>query len=164
MKYVVYYRVRGGTKVNRDYPEFSVTSYADVQAAWKTHQYQSGRGDRIYLDHETHADYTMAFASAGLVGADETTVRNWLEQRLRDLSNERMRVAQQAAANRIPANAAPQGAPGTMTVDQHGRRGRVPQVPLEVFRATPIDPNKAWDAVRDFCKGGGGNFPRSGGS
>lgn len=157
MKFVVYYRVRGGTVVNRSYPEYPVGT--DVKQQWA-----GENPHRIYLQHEDHAVYTAEFANAGMLGADESTQRQWLAERVKWLN---MQVASANAARQAAMLPGTGGsthaglAPGDMTVDQHGRRGRVPHVPVEVFRTKPYSPDTTMDAVRDFCKGGGGSIPRS---
>lgn len=156
MKYIVYYRVTGGTKVNRDYPDYPTGT--DPKALW---QAANALSNRRYLQHEPHDDYVAAFAN--MVGKDETLQRQWLEARVQDL-NLQVQAAQQAKlANVIPASSSdthPGYKPGDIVRDQFGRSGRVPQVPLETYRTKPIKPDDAMDAVRDFCKGGGGSIPR----
>ena len=156
MKYIVYYRMRSGSNVNRDYPDYGAG--IDPKQQWSLNNVGSGR---IYLQHESHADYTSAFAQAGMVGKSEATQRAWLEQRVNFLNQQAQAAVAAAQANVIGANHVYGGQPGDMTVDQNGRRGRVPNIPLEVFRAKPISPDSAMDAVRDFCKGGGGSIPVS---
>jgi hypothetical protein len=155
MKYVVYYRVPGGTKVNRAYPDYSGS---DVKAEFLADGSYRGK---IYLQHEPHDDYVLDFAP--MVGKDESLQRAWLEQRVHALNSKAQAAAQAKLANVIPAQGNVYGAskPGDIVRDQHGRSGRVPQVPLEVFRNKPINPDTTMDAVRDFCKGGGGTIPRS---
>lgn len=155
MKFIVYYNVVFGGKVNRDYPDYPPT--ADVETLWK----QAHAGvKRTYLVHEPHDEYVTAFAP--MVGKDEDDQREWLKQRVVYLYAQK-RAAQAAQASVIPANVAPVGQkPGDIVRDQHGRSGRVPHVPLEVFRSKPIKPDDAMDAVRDFCKGGGGSIPHGG--
>lgn len=162
MKWTVYYRVRGGMTVNRDYPDYAASVTTDqVKATWQAANIAT---NRVYLQHEPHDEYTQAYAAAGMVGADETTRRNWLANRVADLEAARIRAEQAKAALMIPGTGGATHvgkSPGDMTIDQNGRRGRVPHVPLEVFRTKPISPDTAMDAVRDFCKGGGGTIPRS---
>lgn len=162
MKWTVYYRIRGGTTVNRDYPDYGARIGADqVKAAWQAANVAT---NRVYLQHEPHDEYTQAYAAAGMVGVDETTRRNWLAQRVQHLEQIRIAAEQAKQALLIQGTGGSTHVgknPGDMTIDQNGRRGRVPNVPLEVFRTKPISPDTAMDAVRDFCKGGGGTIPRS---
>lgn len=158
-KMVVYYRVGGGTKVNRSYFDFDNSqNEAQNLLRWKATNPQ-----RIYLEHEPHDEYTAAYAAAGMVGADEDDIRDWLDDRVADLQDRRAAAHAAKQATLIPGTGTGYGGakPGDIVRDQHGRSGRVPHVPLEVFRAKPIDPDTAMDAVRDFCKGGGGTVPRS---
>lgn len=155
IKYIVYYTVRVGGNINRAYPEYPDYLTRDqVRDAWK--QAHVGTG-RIYVDHEPHADYTQAFAAAGMVGADPDDVRDWLQDRVDWLADERAAAQQMKAAKQLSGTGTGYGGakPGDIVRDQHGRSGRVPNVPLEVFRHQPYDPDKTMDAVRDFCKGGG---------
>lgn len=161
IKYIVYYEVRAGGNINRNYPEYPDSlTHEQVRDEWKDDNVGTGR---IYVDHEPHADYTAAFANAGMVGADPDDVRDWLRDRCDWLADERAAAQAQQAARRLPGTGTGYGGakPGDIVRDQHGRSGRVPHVPLEVFRHKPLDPDKTMDAVRDFCKGGGGTIPRS---
>lgn len=165
MKYVVYYRVPNGTRINRAYPELP-NSASNASAALLEQTLKAWlRGEKpgaTFVDYEEHSSYTVDYQSAGMVGADPDDVRDWLEDRIKWLAQRRQQAAQAQAAKAIPGTGDGYGGlpPGTIVRDQNGRSGRVPQVPLEVFRHKPISPDSAMDAVRDFCKGGGGTIPR----
>lgn len=148
MKYVVYYCLRHGGKVNRDYPEYPAG--VDVRQEWIR---QNGNA-RIYLQHEPHADYTAAFAAAGMVGADPDDQRDWLAERVKEINAQRQAAQAARQAAFIPSNGDVYGGakPGTIVRDQNGRSGKVPELELEVFRRKPISPDAAMDAVRDFGK------------
>lgn len=156
MKYVVYYFYGGGGAIQRRYPEYPDSLTGPSLIAMMKQDLGSLRR---YVDHEPHADYHDAMLAANMVGADEEDIRDWLQyNHIPELQKRRADELARKQAGILPANAAPMGAPGTMTVDQHGRRGRVPELELEVFRSKPIDPDAAWKAVEDACKGGGGNI------
>lgn len=156
-KMVIYYRVTTSAsgKINRGYPEFD-TSMSDDD---NVRQWKVANPARIYVDHEDHAVYAAAFNAAGLVGADEDDIRDWLRDRMAWLIQQRAQAQAAKQAALIPPNGSYGGAkPGDIVRDQHGRSGRVPHVPLEVFRDKPLDPDTIMDAVRASSKGGGGTW------
>ena len=158
MKFVVYYTVPPRhDKISRSYPDYPVGT--DVKKQWSIEP--GNYGKRKYVQHEPHDGYTNDFAKAGMVGADEDDVRDWLMDRCEYLNDLAKNAAAQQQARIIPANPNVYGTakPGDIVRDQHGRSGRVPEVPLEVFRNKPIDPDAAMDAVRAAGKGGGAHVP-----
>lgn len=158
MKWTVYYCISGSSsnRVSRDYPDYPI--HADVKAEWKASQVRGTK--RIYLQHEPHVNYVTAFAP--MVGKDEDDQRDWLMDRVDFLDAQDLAEQQKKLAGNISGNPDVYGgmAPGTIVRDQNGRSGRVPNVPLEVFRRKDISADAAMDAVRDFCKGGGTDIPR----
>lgn len=153
-KYLVYYKTSALSHVNRAYPEYDDTLTDDqIKAKWLAENAGTGR---IYLIHEPHDDYTSAFAAAGMVGKDPSVQRTWLAHRVNYLKSLVQAAAAAKAATLIPGTGTGYGGakPGDIVRDQHGRSGRVPNVPLEVFRDKPIDPDVAHKAIQDLCKGG----------